>query len=382
MAAIAVGRGFAMSAATVSRRQRQRGWSLVEAVVVVMLMGVMAVGLWKIMGLVQRSQGGEQSRELVQRAEHALLGRLLRDHALPRPDAAVPSPVWPNHLEGWLPVDVLGTEPPRRIRYLVDQALLAPPTSLYQADPLGLLPTGGPAPLGPAPRTVVNGLDVCLTLIRQEKAQVTAAAGLRLAFGVQTRGTAGSAGLSANDFVLGNPAVGSPGSLDQLNTRALGYSELVHQLGCFPAFARLATEVKAAVLADDLHSQAELNADLHDLMVRGTRESIANATWRIVNCATRLAVSTWNTANATVTTRTTPYGLVAATGTLATFALEAALWTEILKFSVKSLEGNLPALPLAEQARDAAYEYSAQMAQQRQWHLDRANDFQNRGVMP
>lgn len=83
-----------------------------------------------------------------------------------------------------------------------------------------------------------------------------------------------------------------------------------------------------------------------------------------------------------VTTQTTPLGLLAASKTLALFALEATLWASILDFSVESLNVNLPGLPLAEQARDAADEYSAQMAQQRQWHLDRANDFQNRGVMP
>lgn len=359
------------------RRQRQRGWSVVEAVVVVLLMGFMAAGLWKMMGLIEQNRGGDRSRDVVQRAEDALNGLLLRDHGLPMPDGAVPSPNQPGHLEGWLPVGVLGTEPPGRIRYLVDPALVGPPTTLYRTDPMGLLREGDLVP-----RMAINGLDTCLRLIQREQAGVAAAAGLRVAFGVQTRSLAGSADPSANVFVLGPPSASASASTAPVRSRITGYTELVHRLGCFPAFARLATEVKATVLAQDLQDQAELNTELHELLVLATQESIVNAIWRIVNSAVRLAVSTWNTAMALVTTATTPMGLATAIGTLAAFVVEATTWAMLLEFSAESLEANRAALPLAEQARDAAVAYAAQLGPQRTWHLNRVNDFQSKGVMP
>lgn len=365
-----------MKTASAVRPRRQRGWSLVEAVVVVMLMGFTAAGLWKTMELVKGNESGEQTRELVERAQHALQGHLMRDHVLPSPVDAAPSPGRPNHVEGWLPVDVLGSEPPRRIRYVVDQALLGIPVQ-YRSDPMGLL-SAGDLP----PRNVANGLDACLRLIQRETANVSTSGSFRVAFGVQTRGVAGSAGTAAQEFVLENPLATTPGTAEQISTRAVGYTELVHQLGCFPAFARLATEVKAAVLATDLQDQADLNVQLHDLLVRATRESIVNATWRIVNASIRLAVSTWNTAQAMVTMATTPLGLATAAGTLAAFTVEATLWGTLLKLSGESLAANRAALPVAQAAQVAAQNYAQDMAQQRAWHLGRAAAFQSQGVMP
>ncbi|WP_439520942.1 hypothetical protein [Hydrogenophaga sp.] len=366
-----------MRAAAPWRPRRERGWSLVEAVVVVMLMGFTAAGLWKTMELVKGNESGEQTSDLVERAQYALQGRLMRDHVLPSPVDAAPSPGRPNHVEGWLPVDVMGSEPPRRIRYVVDRALLTPPSPLYQSDPMKLLSEGELAP-----RTSANGLDACMRLIQRETANVSTSGGFRVAFGVQTRAVAGSAGTSAQEFVLENPLAAKPGTAEQISTRAVGYTELVHQLGCFPAFARLATEVKAAVLATDLQDQADLNVKLHDLLVRATRESIVNATWRIVNASIRLAVSTWNTAQALVTTATTPLGLATAAGTLASFAVEATLWGSLLKLSGESLAANKAALPVAEAAQVAAQNYAAEMARQRAWHLGLAAAFQRQGVMP
>ena len=45
-------------------RARQAGWSLLESVVVVSIVGFMAVGFWNALALVESDQRGEQARDI------------------------------------------------------------------------------------------------------------------------------------------------------------------------------------------------------------------------------------------------------------------------------------------------------------------------------
>lgn len=358
-------------------RVRQRGWSLVEAVVVVLLLGFMAVGLWKMVELVERGSRSERSRDVLQRAEDALQGLLLRDNALPRPEDDIVSPDRPNHLEGWLPVSVLGTEPPRRIRYLVDASLVTPPaTPLYRPDPLNLLP-------GLAPRDSVNGLDVCLHLIEREWANVTVAGnGMRLAVGLQQVDASRQAGPQAGRFLIEDRPASTREASGQVQTRSAGYVELVHRLGCVPAFARLATEVKAAVLVGDLHEQGELNEAFRRLGVRQTRESGMNADWRMANSSLRLTGTVWGSLKHLRTaTRTEPGRLIAASNLVADVMM-LALWGLLLKLSEDGEKSAAKKLPEREAALEEARRYAQHLERQREWHLQRIRVLQNSGVMP
>jgi type II secretory pathway pseudopilin PulG len=359
-----------------TRGRTQRGWSLLEAVVVVALMGTMAAGLWKSLELVEQNRRTEVSRDVVQQAEDALHGMLLRDNRLPQPDDFSNSTALPGHLEGWLPPGVLGTEAPRSIRYTVDSALVQAPTAFYQSDPLELL-----EPDELPPRTSFNGLDFCLQVIRREKQAAVGAGGLRFAFGVQQIDAADRADPTTQAFRLGTLSAAN-GGLGRANTRAVGLTEVVHRLGCIKSFARLAHEVRSTALARDLSDMGEVNAKFRHLGVLSTEESIINSTWRIANASVRLAVSTWSLAVTIVTLNTTPVALLTVTPTLAGFALEFAMWGLLLEMSAERLAAAQEGLPLARQAYDEALNFSEALKAQYAWHLGRAASFQGKGLMP
>ncbi len=358
-------------------RRAQGGWSLLESVVVVALTGLMAVGLWRTLEAVDRASRVEEARSLVQRAEDALHGRLLRDHALPPPDAARLRPQQPQHFEGWLPQGVLAAVPPNTIRYLVDRTLVAAPAVRYRPDPMVL---NGSGTLGPR---AIGGLDVCLALARREQSNTTLSPAnpMRLAFALRRHDAV--AGPPPDSFVLDwQGQAAGPDAPAQAGLRTLGYGELMDRLGCVPAFARLATEVKAMALAGDLMAQADLNVVFRHHAVRATRESMINALWRIVNSSVRLATATWDTLSALVTITTTPMGFFSAGATLAGFAAEAATWIMLLDFSKDVYESARDALPGAEAALVQAQAHRAQLGQQRAWHQGRVEGFQDKGVLP
>lgn len=356
-------------------RKRQAGWSLLESVVVVSIAGLMAVGFWKTLALVEGKQQGEHARDTVQRAEDALYGLALRDHRLPMPEDAVPSTLGPNHWEGWLPAHVLGTEPPRSIRYVVDRSLVAAPTAIYRADPLALLGSAVAA------RTTFNGFDLCMQVIQREQAGLAAGSGSRLALGVQQVEAVGRASGNAVRFRFQDPsapAVSAGGG----PTRASGYLEFVDRLGCVPAFASLATEVKAAVLASDLRQLAMLDVSLRELAVRDAQDSLLNHEWRVVNAMARLAVSTWNLVATKLTGATTPLGALKVAANVAGFSFEAARWASLIDDSLDRAARAQDRLDEANRRLVDARGVVERRASELQRHLQRVNTLQDQGLLP
>ena len=329
-------------------RAGQAGWSLLEAVVVVSIVGLMTLGFWKTLALVEVKQHGEHARDTLQRAEDALTGLALRDHRLPMPEDAVRSTLGPDHWEGWLPDHVLGTEPPRSIRYVVDRALVEPAAPMYRADPLGLL--GGRV----AARTDPNGFDLCLRVIRREEVGLATVRGPRLAF-----------------------MVGSPP-----DSRAASYLEFVHSLGCIQSLAGLATEVKAAVLASDLSDLAGLDVAFRSLAVRDAEDSLRNHQWRVANAMARLAVSTWNLVATKLTGATTPIGAFKVAANVAGFTFEAARWAMLIDYSVERAASAQNTLEDAIDRRSTAQERARQRAAALERRLQRVHALQTRGLLP
>lgn len=355
-------------------RKHQVGWSLLESVVVVSIVGLMAVGFWKTLALVEGKQRGEQTRDTLQRAEDALYGLALRDHRLPMPEDAMPSRLGPDHWEGWLPMHVLGTEPPRSIRYVVDRSLAAEPAAIYRADPLALL--GGAV----SSRTAFNGFDLCMQVVQREQAGF-ASGRIRLALGVQQVEAADRASGSAARFRFQDvsaAAVSSGGG----HTRVSGYLEVVDRLGCVPAFAGLSTEVKAAVLASDLRDLAELDVSLRSLAVRDAEDSLLNHQWRVANAMARLAVSSWNLVATKLTGATTPLGAAKVVTNVAGFTLEAARWVSLIDYSLERAARAQDKLAEAHQRLVDARTLVDRRSTALDRHLQRVNALQAAGLRP
>ena len=315
--------------------------------------GLLAVGFLKTLSAVDQKQRGDQASERLQRAEDALYGLAMRDHRLPMPEDAGPSGLGPGHVEGWLPEHVLGTEPPRSIRYVVDRSFTQAPGAIYRADPLRLL--GDEVPV----RTTFNGLDLCMQVIQQEEAGLARRQGQRWALGVH-RPEAG--GVSTR--------------------RAAGYLEFLDRLGCAQAFGALSTALKAAVLAADLRDLARLDASLRRLAVRDAEDALRNHQWRATNAMARLAVSSWNLVATKLTGATTPLGAFKVAANVAGFTFEAARWTVLLHQSIQGAQKT--AEKVAAQKRVLADAERRYLTRDAAWaaQLQRVNLLQAKGLTP
>jgi hypothetical protein len=355
-------------------RKRQMGWSLLESVVVVSIVGLMAGGFWKTLAFVEGKQRGEQALDTLQRAEDALYGLALRDHRLPMPEDAVPSTLGPNHWEGWLPTQVLGTEPPRSIRYVVDRSLAAEPAAIYRADPLALLGNSLAA------RTTFNGFDLCMQVVQREQASFAGGPAPRLALGVQQVEAADRTSGRATPFRFQN--TNASAAAGGGHTRATGYLEFVDRLGCVQAFAGLSTEVKAAVLASDLRALADLDVSLRSLAVRDAEDSLLNHEWRVVNAMARLAVSSWNLVATKLTGATTPLGAFKVAANVVGFTLEAARWASLIDYSLERAERARNKLEEARERLVNARTLVDRRSTALERHLQRVNTLQTNGLLP
>lgn len=344
-------------------RLRQNGWSLLEAVVVVALVGLMATGFWKSLGLVERSNRQVEARDTLLRAEDALYGLALRNHRLPMPVDATTSAQTPGHWEGWLPADVLATAPPKSIRYVVSKSLTPSPSVVYRADPLGMLDGAI------ADRAEVNGLDLCLNVIQQEQAGLAGGVAPRLAFHLRL------------DDIFKRTASSTDRPSGQ-DVRAVGYLNLMHRLGCMPVLARLATEVKAATLASDLQGVAELNVRLRGLAVQSAAESLVNHQWRLVNVTARLAASAWNLVATKLTGATTPLGALKVATNIAGFSFEAARLAMVMDYSIEMAARASDKLDKESELRDQARALATDREDESLWRLQQVHELQLKGLMP
>lgn len=372
-----------MNSRTQSART-QRGWSLVEAVVVAALVGVMGTGLWKTLEFANQRSRTEQSRDQLQRAEDALYAIWLSQNQLPQPDGARASPNRPNHLEGWLPQHVLGTARPRQFWYVVDSTLVRPPTATFRLDPMNLLDEA--LPDGDAAGARMN---LCLSLVNRERAGVSAGNGLRAAFALQQvepddhvieEGT--FRGQLVRGLRLGPPPTDEQDAGSKGRVRAVGYSEALHRFNCFAAFAAVAAEVKSAALFKDLTLLADQEVQFRELGVKATLEGIQNHQWRITNTTILLATDSWSLVNALLSVKTTPVGMVLGAIHVAGYATQLYARGISLQFSLDSLERNERGLPGARQAVDNAVDYRTTLETARNARWNRLKALQQEEPKP
>lgn len=354
----------------------QRGWSLVEAAVVLLLVGLMSAGLWKTMEVAGQEGAAQQTREVTTRAEDALFGMLLRDLYLPMPDNAKAMPKRPGYWVGWLPVGVLGTEPPRSIPYMVDNELVAPPSVvLYRSDPLSLLGT-----YGPPPRTAANGLDLCFGLV--QRAQAPSIDGMGVAFGVQQSDQRDQAGDRDPEFQMSFDSVDDQQLQRVPNFRAAGHLELVSRLGCVKGFARLAKEVRSAAMFNDLYALAQINTDLKALELQAAGQFLRSHKWRYIVATTQVSTLAVKSATNLLAMQTTPAGVLAAAKNAVPLAIAINLWADLMRLSQKGIQGNEEAIPLLRAAHAQARDYANSLAAQRDAHVWRVSQFQAKGIRP
>lgn len=352
----------------------QRGWSLVEATVVLMLVGLMSAGVWKTMEVVGKNGSAQQTRDVTTRAEDALFGMLLRDLHLPMPDDARQMPQRPDHWVGWLPVSVLGTEPPRSIPYMVDNALVTPPSAvLYRSDPLNLLGTQGPPP-----RTAANGLDLCFRLV--QRSQAPSIDGMGLAFGVQQSDQRDPA--ADPEFRMPFDSADDQQLKRAPNFRAAGHLELVSRLACIKGFARLAKEVRSAAMFNDLYTIAQINTDLKALELQAAGQFLRSHKWRYIVATTQVVTLAVKSATNLLAMQTTPAGVLSTAKNAVPLAIAISLWADLMQLSQLGIEGNEAEIPVLRAAHAQARDYADSLAAQRDVHLSRVNLFQAKGLRP
>jgi type II secretory pathway pseudopilin PulG len=337
---------------------RQRGWSLIEMAMVLMLTGVMSTGLWKVLEGVQKKEEVTTSRGLLLRAEDALYGMALRDLRLPTPvdfektresgDLMV--------LRGRLPEEVLLTEPTHTISYAVEARWVQAPGPIYRSDPMGLLtnPSDGSSLL--APRGAANLLDLCLAIAQVDQASTANVFDFNEGFSLARP--------------LGDASVNG-------ERRAVGLRDMLHRLGCIPAFARVTTEVKSATVFNDLHTVARINADLKGLELQATRDFLRSHAWRRDVVITNMTVSSLKMAAGIISFQTTPPAALFGVPVLATHSIAMTLWGQLLELSVAAVRSNSEALPKVQESHELARVYADQLLAQRDRHVQRANFFQS-----
>ena len=273
-----------MNIERVRRIRKQRGWSLLETAIATTLLGVMIVA---VVTTARKASDDAEIRHVVsetERAENALLGYSKTNSRLPMPDDAAASPSRPGYIEGWLPVAALGMQDlSSRIRYVVAQPLTVTP-AIYNADPAGL----GAGKIDV--RTTVNGLDLCATLMRRERAGDALPGGMRMGYALQQAvSTESGQPLGLAQSWLGDTASGTLPANVRLDTRTRGFGEFAASLGCFARFAALSREVRSVAVAIDMRRLAGQELALRTVNRDMGGDSARNLDWRMVNWTTGVA---------------------------------------------------------------------------------------------
>jgi hypothetical protein len=159
--------------------------------------------------------------------------------------------------------------------------------------------------------------------------------------------------------------------------RAVGLRDMLHRLGCIPAFARVTTEVKSATVFNDLHTVGRINTDLIGLELQATRDFLRSHAWRRDVVISNMTVSSLKMAAAIIGFQITPPAAILGVAVLATHSVVMTLWGKLLELSIAAVKSNSEAIPKVQQSHELAKVYADQLLAQRNRHVERANFFQN-----
>ena len=300
---------------------RQKGWSLLESVIVTALLGMITVVVLSMLDTMSSHQLPATAQRSMERAEDALFGFAMVHFHWPAPLDAVPSPGHPGFIEGWLPDDATGLVTPRPIRYVVDKSLTRTPQQAYRPDPLQL--AGGL--IGPHPDR--NGVDLCMALLVKFQAAAEPAsdgnnADLTSAalFKLQTGGDVPSGPGRSTGQETGNAMPSKEG----LTALTRGYGEAAFRLRCPQKLSHLAVAVKTTAAMLDMSRLSSQQVEFRRLLLGMARQSVANLEWQQANLAASMSRYSLEELLTVVQLKSTPINLIKGVSTMVTIATAMA----------------------------------------------------------
>lgn len=245
---------------TLTSPRRQRGWSLVELAVSLVIAALLVGVLFALLPLGRQVAAGDRQQRQLAQAEEALLGYGLAHYHLPYADSSGDGDADAGATAGWLPVRTLGLPPRLRIRYEVAGGLAADASRLY----VPYLPPAELSRLTAAP----NGLDLCIRLFElQRSGTALGAIGMQAAYGLAIPDSTGTALLDSASAAISLP--GSEAAARQPSlTLATGSGELASRMACPQLLARAQGAAQAAMASHSIARVTDFNRDFREFDVR------------------------------------------------------------------------------------------------------------------
>ncbi len=218
-----------------SPRRHAQGFSLLELVVVLVILGVVMVAIGRAIQTTSRTADADADNMGLQAAYEALIGFAAANARLPAADS------------GWAP-RALGGARGNRLRYFVAATFTQPPAAVYN----------------PSAQQAINspGLNFCLSLARAADASLLpmgqGASTIRV-LAVLDYGSAGSAPATVADVAVPGSAAAAARGVQGRTAIAISAPELFSALSCGERLARVAAAGKYADVAADLLLLARLN---------------------------------------------------------------------------------------------------------------------------
>lgn len=263
---------------------RQRGWSLVELAVALVITALLMVLLVTLLPLGnQVLDHDRQQRELAQ-AEQALLG-FARAHAqMPAADSDGDGRANDGASDGWLPVQDLGLSPRMRVRYQVQPHLVLPPADLFRP----LVSPDFASQLG----TSANGLDLCMRLLLDQRGNVPMA-GLNMPVSFYLAHSGGRGHDLARGAETWDPAAQAlPGDgTSAVLTSAAGPGEFSARLDCPDLLARTQGSAQAALASYSAMRMTDFNNQFRQFDVKIAELTLDQAQTGLAFAAVGLAMA-------------------------------------------------------------------------------------------
>lgn len=247
-------------------RNYQRGFSLVELTVVVVIVALISVAMVSLVPLGGQALKQQHAATTMERANQSLLGYLQANLKLPFADADGDGRADAGTVAGWLPYQDLGLESPLRLAYTANPAFVAPPgdefSPYYDDTTLPSLP-------------IINGLDLCRHMLNTaSSAAPLAALGMPAAYALAQP----AAGVNLSIETLAKTQT-LPGEHNPnvVMSHAEGIGELASQLACSDRLGRAQGAAQSAFAAVAIADLALFNYQFRSFDVRTSQAMLAGA---------------------------------------------------------------------------------------------------------
>lgn len=233
---------------------RQRGWSLLELAVVIVIMGILGTVVWRMLPAASQVARGDMAGDALVEADQALAGFLLANNRLPAADTDGDGRENAGATSGSLPYRTLGSRA-SRLRYAVSPTLAIAAAVTFSPLLPSDVPTEAPNN-GVAYAHKANGLDLCLALASLQ----SGAGGMKLDGNVSAAYALDMPAAPGNEAPAPEPVdFPLPGTAAAIGRRvlAVGPGELAVRLQCPDRVARTLAAARAAYAAYDMRRFAD-----------------------------------------------------------------------------------------------------------------------------